>query len=178
MKKIHSVIVFAILFCAAACADSGGRNSAAGNSNSMAGAPSNSDRGQAVLQVEGGTVSVEYGRPALSGRDLEKLISPGQEWRMGSNAATTLTTDVDLKFGDKVIPGGKYVLKAKAVDPQNWYLLVDTENQTRVAEIPLSLQKVDRQTELMTINLVKKGSGGTFVLDWGNLSLSTDFEKA
>jgi hypothetical protein len=128
--------------------------------------------------MEGGMVAVEYGRPALKGRDLEKLISPGQEWRMGSNAATTLTTEVDLRFGDKVIPKGRYVLKAKAVDEQNWYLLVDTEDQTRLAEIPLHLQRVDLPTELMTVELVKKGDGGSFVLRWGNLSLSTDFEKA
>jgi hypothetical protein len=176
MKKIYSIIIFAILFCAAACTNSGARNSAAVNSDNSA-QPS-SDRGEAVLQMEGGKVSVEYGRPALKGRELEKLISPGQEWRMGSNAATTLTTDVDLRFGDKVIPKGKYILKAKADDQQNWYLLVDAEDQPRVAEIPLNLQKVDTPVEIMTIDLVKKGDGGTFVLRWGNLSLSTDFERA
>jgi Protein of unknown function (DUF2911) len=176
MKKIYSAIILVILFCVAACTDSGSRNSAAVNSNN--GAQNSSDRGQAVLQMDGGAVSIEYGRPELKGRDLEKMISPGQEWRMGSNAATTLTTDVDLRFGDKVIPRGKYVLKAKADDQRNWYLLVDTEDQTRVAEIPLNLQKVDRPTELMTIDLVKRGNGGTFVLHWGNLSLSSDFEKA
>jgi hypothetical protein len=176
MNKKCSVIVIAMVFCISACAGSATSNSASNNSNSAE--QSQTDRGQSVLEVEGGKVSVEYGRPALKGRDLEKMISPGQEWRMGSNAATTLTTDVDLKFGDKVLPKGKYILKAKAVDKQQWQLLVGTEDQSPVAEIPLSLQQVDSSVELMTIELPKKGNGGSFVLRWGTLSLSTDFQNA
>jgi hypothetical protein len=164
------------LFLLSACAGNGARNAVSENSNI---APqSNSDRGKAVLQLGGGTVSVDYGRPALKGRDLEKLIERGQEWRMGSNAPTTLETDIDLKFGDQTIPKGKYFLKAKPVEQQEWVMLIQTPDNTTVAEAPLSFQKVDPSLELLTIELAEKNNGGTLMLHWGNLALSTDFQKA
>ena len=174
MKRKHLLVVLMALFYISACSQN--RNSEVGNSNRAA--QTDPDRGQAALQMGGGIVSVEYGRPPLKARELEKMIAPGQEWRMGSNAPTTLTTGVDLKFGDKVVPEGKYILKAKLNDQQEWHLLVQAEDQSPVAEIPLSFQKVDQSTENMTIELVEKGNGGRFILRWGNLTLSTDFQKA
>jgi len=174
MKRRHLLVVIVALFYVSACTDN--RNSPVGDSNRAA--QSDPERGQADLQIGGGRVSVEYGRPALKGRDLEKLIGPGQEWRMGSNAPTTLTTDVDLKFGEKVVPKGKYILKAKLGDQQEWHLLFQAEDQKPVAEVPLSFRKVDQSTEIMTIELAEKGDGGSFILRWGNLMLSTDFQKA
>jgi hypothetical protein len=128
--------------------------------------------------LEGGTVFVDYGRPALKGRDLEKLIEPGQEWRMGSNAPTTLATDMDLKFGDKIVPKGKYILKAKPATQQSWTLLIQKEDGTPIAEAPMSLARVDSPAELMTIELAQASGGGRLMLRWGNLTLSTDFQKA
>ena len=58
------------------------------------------DRGQTSLELSGGKVSIEYGRPALAGRDVKSMLQPGMEWRMGSNASTTLDTNIDLKFAN------------------------------------------------------------------------------
>jgi Protein of unknown function (DUF2911) len=176
MQKQYFIIALVMLFCLSACGIHGDHSSSPGNSN--ASAQNNSDRGKAVLQLEGGVVSVEYGRPALKERDLEKLIEPGREWRMGSNAPTTLDADIDLKFGDKTIPKGVYILKAKPADQQNWFLLIQTQDNSTIAEIPLSLERVDRSAELMTIELAEKNKGGRFSLHWGTLILSTDFQKA
>lgn len=180
MRKTYLAITLALLFYTGACASAPTQNGAQSNSNisSSAAAQTSSDRGLASLPLEGGTVSVEYGRPALRGRSVEKLISPGQEWRMGSNSATTLSTDVDLKFGDKLVPKGTYVLKARLNEEQKWHLLVLKQDETPVTEIPLSLQKLDNAVELMTIELKAKSKGGTFNLQWGELMLWTDFEKA
>ncbi|HVF91381.1 MAG TPA: DUF2911 domain-containing protein [Blastocatellia bacterium] len=178
------VFVAIILFCCAGgCAQREAPRSAESNSNggarsSPAGDSGGPDRGRAVLRIEGGTVTVEYGRPALKGRDLEQMMRPGQEWRMGSNAATTLSTDIDLKFGDRLVPKGDYVLKARLDDQRQWHLIVGKEGGEPAAEIPLSLGKADRSAELLTIELLEKGKGGVLVLHWGDLILSTDFEKA
>ena len=126
----------------------------------------------------GGKVSVEYGRPTLRGRNIEALIQPGDEWRLGSNAATTLSTDTPLKFGDKVIPAGKYILKAKLLEAKKWNLMIETEDHTPVAEVPLELQKLDTAVEALTINLEKRDKGGRLIVNWGNLSLSTVFQKS
>ncbi|MGA9774036.1 MAG: DUF2911 domain-containing protein [Blastocatellia bacterium] len=176
MRKTYTFIAVLIFLCVSACAGSNTQTSAASNSNSEA--QNNSDRGQATLQLDGAAVTVEYGRPNLNGRNLEKLIQPGQEWRMGSNTATTLTTTADLKFGDKVVPKGKYALKAKPVNAQEWLLLIQKEDSTTLAEVPMKLEKADSATELMTIELTQSNNAGKFKLLWGTLTLSTEFRKA
>ncbi len=179
---MYLITAFAILFATMACAARGtaANSNATGNTagRSESSATANPDRGEAVLDLDGGKVSVDYGRPALKGRDIMGLLSPGDEWRMGANSATTLTTDVDLKFGDKTVPKGKYVLTAKRVDKDNWQLIISDEDKSHVAEAPLAMEKTDDSVELMTINLTKQGNGGRFTLHWGTYALTTDFQKA
>ncbi|HEX5731697.1 MAG TPA: DUF2911 domain-containing protein [Blastocatellia bacterium] len=180
MKTVSSLITLAALLLTIACARGGATSeSTAGPGSPAATAdPAVQDRGQAELAIEGGKVSVEYGRPTLRGRNIEALIQPGDEWRMGSNNATTLTTDTPLKFGDKVIDAGKYILKAKLVEPKKWHLLIETQDHTPVAELPLELQRLDNSIEALTINLEKKEKGGRLIVSWGNLSLFSDFQKS
>ncbi|MEW5979906.1 MAG: DUF2911 domain-containing protein [Acidobacteriota bacterium] len=140
--------------------------------------PMAGERGEATLDLGGAKVTVEYGRPELKGRDPESLISPGDEWRMGSNAATTLSTDADLKFGDKLVPKGKYVLRAKFVEKGTWHLKILKEDKSVVAEIPLKYHQASTSEELVTVKLEKQGSGGKFTLQWGKLTISANFQKA
>src|SRR5690242_11930104 len=86
VKKIISILI-AIAFCA------------------VLALAQDDNRGKSELNLGGGKASVDYGRPAIKGRTIEAL-PVGSEWRMGANAATTLTTDVSLKFGDNVIQKG------------------------------------------------------------------------
>jgi hypothetical protein len=157
MKKLISLIAMAAIYGCAMAHDGG--------------------RGNAALEFAGGRVSIEYGRPALKGRDIEALIKPGQEWRMGADAATTLSTDVALKAGDKTIQPGKYILRAKLVAPQEWVLIIQSEDKT-TTEIPLKREKVESSSEMLTIKLEKSAGGCLFVLQWGSFTLSTEFQKA
>ena len=143
-------------------------------------AQSPNGRGEATLVLDGGgKVSIDYGRPKLKGRDLEGMIAVGDEWRMGADAGTTLNTDVALKFGNKVVDKGKYVLRAKLVAKDQWHLIVQKlEGKSVVAEVPLTYHKADNAVEELTIKLEKQGNGGKFTLQWGKLSISTDFQKA
>ena len=128
MKKIVSIII-AITFCSVlACAQ-------------------DPDRGNSKLAIGGGNASVEYGRPAIRGRNLDAL-PVGTEWRMGSNGATTLTTDVNLKFGDKVVQKGKYVLTTKRTDETHWVLIIKTEDLSSTSEVPLTFAKAEPAVEL------------------------------
>jgi len=140
-------------------------------------AQSPNGRGEATLALDGGKVSIDYGRPKLKGRDLEGMIAVGDEWRMGADAATTFSTDVALKFGGKVVEKGKYVLRAKLVAKEKWHLLIEKEDKSTVADVPLTYQKADNAVEELTIKLEKQGGGGKFTLQWGKLSISTDFQK-
>ena len=135
------------------------------------------NRGEATLTLGTGKVSVDYGRPSLQGRDIYSLIKAGEEWRMGSNAPTTLTTDIDLKFGDKMVKKGKYVLRAKLVEKGKWVLLIK-QDDTVVAEVPLVYSQSSSPEEQVTIKLEKQGDGGKFLLQWGTFTASTNFKKA
>jgi hypothetical protein len=56
-------------------------------------------------------VSIKYSAPSLRGRKILGTIEPyGKPWRAGANAATTFTTDKDLKIGGKTLPAGKYTI--------------------------------------------------------------------
>ena len=135
------------------------------------------DRGQTSLDLNGGKVTVEYGRPALAGRDVKSMLQPGMEWRMGSNAATTLDTNIDLKFGNKTVTKGKYVLKAKFVEEGKWLLLV-AEDEKTLAEIPMTTGTNTSPVENVTIKLEKEGTGGKLTVSWGTLNVATSFQKA
>jgi len=97
---------------------------------------------------------------------------------MGANDPTTFSTQASLKFGDKVIPAGKYILQAKYVEAKKWNLLIQSEGGSPVAEVPFSLQKLDKSVESLTITLEKKDKGGRLLLQWGTLALAADFQPS
>jgi hypothetical protein len=136
------------------------------------------DRGHPVLQLGGNKIEVDHGRPVLKGRKPEAMIQPGQTWRMGANDPTTLSTKASLKFGDKVVPAGTYILQAKFVEAEKWLLLIQKEGGSPVAEVPFNLQKTDKSVELLTITLEKKDKGGRLILEWGTLALAAEFRPA
>jgi len=166
MKRLAAIVAPVILASASACFGGPALGPSQGD-----------DRGHPVLQLGGARIEVDHGRPTLRGRKPEAMIQPGQVWRMGANDPTTLTTQASLKFGDKVIPAGKYVLQAKLVEAQMWRLLIESEG-TVIAEVPFNLQKLDKSVELLTISLEKKDKGGRLILQWGTLALAADFQLA
>lgn len=163
MKRFFSAVTLSIIFCLIAFAQMSG------------------DRGTAELTVAGSKVAVDYGRPSLKGRDIEKMLNEqlpvGTPWRMGMNDATTLTTDADLKFDKTVIKKGKYVLQAKRVEEQKWVLVLTGEDDSKT-EVPLTFKKSDKSAEQLTVELSGKGKNGNFLLHWGTFTLSTEFQKA
>lgn len=180
MKKKILVMILAMVCWTCASA----KDAATGNESAESSSPTpaaQTGRGTAEVEIGGGKVSINYGRPSLSGRseqDLLSRIQPGGEWRMGADADTLLTTDVPLKFGDKVIPKGEYILRAKLVAAEQWALTFrDEPSKSVVAEAPLKFQMADNSMEQMTIKLEKAGSGGKFMLQWGKMTLTTDFQK-
>src|SRR5579859_4083670 len=88
-------------------------------------------RGTAKLSLNGKTISVEYGRPALNGRKVEDLLGQlpaGEVWRLGADTSTTFTTNGDLKFGDVTVPKGKYSIWARKESDGSWKLVFNKKH--------------------------------------------------
>jgi hypothetical protein len=133
-------------------------------------------RGKAQVTVAGKSVAIDYGRPSLKGRDMLSQAQVGQAWRMGSDAATTLKTDADLWFGATTVPKGEYVLTATKVDANQWQLnVLRAPDRSKVADVPLTTEKLQTPVEQFTIDLTAKDSGGTIKMTWGSMALATGF---
>ena len=133
-------------------------------------------RGEAKAMVAGKTVSIDYGRPSLKGRDMLGQAQIGQAWRMGADTATGLKTDADLAFGAVNVPKGEYVLTATKVAADQWHLnVLGKADRSKVAEIPLAQSKLDASVEQFTIALKGEKDKGELELHWGTTALKTAF---
>lgn len=91
----------------AALAERFGADDAAGRSPGVL-----SPRDTARATIGGATIAIDYGRPSRRGRDVWGALLPKHEvWRLGANAATSLTTSHPLRFdGAPNVPAGSYTI--------------------------------------------------------------------
>ena len=146
--------------------------------------PHGNEHGNVKATINGAHVSIDYGRPALRGRDMLRQITPGEYWRIGADVPTSLESDKDLNFGGTIIPKGKYTLRAHFVSPGNWTLVfvgnsaAQRQQGAKHPEVPMTLQETPDSVELVTIHLADKGGSGLLEVAWGKLRLSTSFTPA
>ena len=142
------------------------------------------DRGMAEATVGGAKVSIDYGRPELKGRDMLGKMQPGTLWRIGANAATTLTTNASLDFGGKQLPKGNHILLARLGEGGKWTLIASSkgamqfEEAAKLGEIPLTLSEAKDSVEQLTITLSGQGDKGTIEIAWGTARLTGSFSAA
>lgn len=141
---------------------------------------------------EPSVIRIDYGQPHLRGRMLhtDSLVPYDQPWRTGANAATTLTTDVDLVIGGTTLPKGTYILETFP-GTSGWKLLIQRnvepppgppppyDPKNDLARIDLRQSNLSQPLESLTFWLIPaRGQGkprGELRLAWGNVSLSTDW---
>jgi hypothetical protein len=100
----------------------------------------------------------------------------GKPWRMGADAATTLTTEADLAFGDVAVPKGAYILTATKVEADAWHLnVLNKADRAKVADIPLTAGKTDEPVETFTIKVEAEGDKGKLHVLWGGTALGAGF---
>ena len=143
------------------------------------------ERGKAEATIGGKSVSAEYGRPLLQGRDMLARAQVGTLWRMGANQATTFISEGDLVFGDARVPKGSYTLFARKASDKVWELIFNSKVGVGVgrrqasndtAAVPLQAESLAESVETFTIELsAEGGSSGSFSMAWGTLKLKASF---
>jgi hypothetical protein len=142
------------------------------------------DRGEAKATIGGAHVTIDYGRPSLKGRDPLSLIKPGQVWRLGSDAPTTLESDQDLEIGGTRVAKGKHILVARFDGPGKWTLVVSSKSafqydaSAKIAEAPMTFVEAPDSVETVTITLTDKSGTGEIEVAWGKLRLTAEFKPA
>ena len=135
--------------------------------------------------IDGANISIEYGRPMLKGRTPGKDVDPyeGREWRTGADEATTLVTSRALKFGNLSVPAGTYTLYTIPTGG-TWHLVVSkTTGQWGVpypkgndlGRSPMTVTKLSKPAEQLTISIDDTPKGGTLHIDWGASRASIPF---
>jgi hypothetical protein len=142
------------------------------------------DRGDVNTTIGSAHVTIDYGRPSPKGRDPLSLIKPGQVWRLGSDAPTTLESDQDLDIGGAKVAKGKHILLARFDGPGNWTLVVSNKSSfeydasAKIAETRMTFVEAPDSVETVTIKLTEKNGSGVIDVAWGKLRLRAEFKPA
>ncbi len=139
----------------------------------------NSPTADTAISLGGHTITIEYNAPSARGRKVEGGLIPFDTWyRLGADAATTLTTDVDVMIGDLRVPKGVHTLFLYATANNGWKLIVNNETHQwglgyhqdqDLGRVPMKVSKTDRFVETFKITLTKiNDRSGTLTVEWGN----------
>ena len=141
-------------------------------------------RGAAEATVKGQKISIDYGKPALKGRDLLAQAPDGMVWRLGMNEATHITSTGDLVVGGKELKAGKYTLWVRKTGADTWTLAFHPKTGVWgapalkdgfVAEAPLKLEKASDSAEELMIALGDKAGDAAIKIHWGTALLTGTF---
>jgi len=147
--------------------------------------PAESDRGVASATFGEVTVSIDYGRPQLGGRDMLAKATEGMVWRMGMNEATEIETAGDLHFGETVIPQGKYSLWMRKQSGDQWELVFNKKTgiwgheypaEDELVAVPMTTSESADSVETFTIEIEATGANaGILKALWGPAVVSAEF---
>lgn len=186
MSILRTASLFVVVFSGLVEAQGVVRAAASGRATSEV-ALSTPQPGVQGMGTPVGIIRVDYGQPHLRGRALhtDSLVPYDRAWRLGANANTTLTTDVDLTLGSATLTKGAYVLYAIPSRGQ-WTLVVQrsigqgpTEypDSATVARVPLRHTTLASPVEALTMWLVPSTESGPargeLRFAWGTNQLST-----
>ncbi len=130
----------------------------------------------ARAEIAGHQIEIQYGRPAMRGREIfGTLVRYGEVWRTGANEATHLRTPADLVIGDVRIAAGEYTLYT-IPEEDGWTLIISRQTgqwgtaydeSQDLVRLPMAVETVSEPVERFTIS-VREGeeTDGVLVLEW------------
>ena len=87
-----------------------------------------SPRKQAQGQAGGASILVDYGSPAVKGREIwGGLEAYGKVWRAGANETTSIEFGGDVMIGDTKLAAGKYGFYLIPNENNNWIAIINTD---------------------------------------------------
>lgn len=131
-----------------------------------------SPRDTARGTIGGAEVWIDYSRPQRRGRDIFGALEPWNKvWRTGANAATQLSTPVDLVIGGATVPAGKYTLWTLP-SPTGWKLIINkqTGQWGTIYDPQQDLVRVDAKVETLASPLEQF----TIAFEPGSLTFAWD----
>lgn len=127
-----------------------------------------------VTTSDGVTITIQYSRPSLKGRQFGVDLAPyGEVWRTGANEATTFEVDKDVLVQGQPLPAGKYSLYTIPSE-QNMTVIFNKEwdqwgteydESADVLRVTSDPTVTHDQTEQFTITA---DEGGKVSLLWGD----------
>ena len=136
---------------------------------------------KATAQFNGKEVTIDYSAPSARGRKIMgELVPYGKVWRTGANAATKLTTGVDLMIGSVHVPAGSYTLYTIPGEKE-WTVIINKQTgqwgtkydeAQDLGRVTVPVKATKAPVETFAINLVPKGNRGTLTLAWENTQVS------
>lgn len=125
--------------------------------------PAASPRQSVEQQLSISNIKIDYGRPAVKGREVfGKLVPFNEVWRAGANACTKITFGQDFMFGGKMIKAGTYGLFITPTATE-WTVMLNTDStqwgaynfdpKKNVLEVKVPVQKSAMKQEWLKIEL-------------------------
>lgn len=146
----------------------------------------------ATGSIAGKTITIKYNSPRVKGREGHVYGSDGliktahgsqyPIWRGGANAATTLTTDADLKIGDLSVPKGTYTLFFDISNPDQWDLIVSKktgewglayDKSADLGRVQMQMTQPSAMVEDLVYTIKDTGgNAGSITIAWENKEAS------
>lgn len=185
LRLLSAMLVIGLFFLFTACGQYDEAKTEGEGTEYAEGETQDSNRGTASATFGTASVSVNYGRPQLEGRDMLGQASDGMVWRMGMNDATTISTGAALTFGETVIPAGEYSLWMKKVSADTWELVFNSQTgqwgtahdpEQDVAAVPMMISTGEESVETFTVEVTAENeTTGSISAMWGTSTLKCDF---
>lgn len=133
-------------------------------------------------------VKVLYGRPSRKNQEVfGNLVPYGEVWRTGHNEATEIKFYKEVKFGDKMVPAGTYVLLSIPGEKE-WELILNSNTDVwgafqynpvfDVAKITVPVNKGE-SLDTFSISFKKKENTIQMILGWDatRVNVPLNFKK-
>ena len=136
--------------------------------------------------VDGATLTIEYGRPYVKGREIfGRLVPYDRVWCPGADEATTLDSTHELVIGDLRIPAGPHTIWMLPTE-DHWTLIVSKEAsgfhnryhpEEDLGRVVIEKRQLDAKVEQLTFRIEPDAAngGGIVVMSWATLEVRAPF---